>query len=203
MKARMFVILTALALTVSAATITTAAVADLSVPVSDTQEVSITAPATADLPAEPQPTVATEPAPVPSATEEPTAAPEPAAEPQPLEATVTPSAPIVDLPTASEPAVDQPPTCEEDMPCWNCATMGNGVCGAAAGEALDSWLVRICQNPTFTDDAIMRHCHWQEASTLSALPYLGSTETALPCATLTVPSVKYPGIVHSYGACTN
>lgn len=32
------------------------------------------------------------------------------------------------------PAVDRRPTCQEDMACWDCETMGNRVCGPMKDE---------------------------------------------------------------------
>jgi hypothetical protein len=39
------------------------------------------------------------------------------------------------LALTAQPGSDQPTTspdvlCMEDMPCWNCSTMGNRICGA-------------------------------------------------------------------------
>jgi hypothetical protein len=82
------------------------------VPVSEPVAIEPAAPATTvTTPAtvEPAPAVVVPVAPV--VTVEPVA---------PAPATVAPTAPVV------EPVA---PQCEEDQPCWNCATMGNGICG--------------------------------------------------------------------------
>ena len=41
------------------------------------------------------------------------------------------------------------PRCEEDMPCWDCTTMGNRICGPATDIACDDFEVKgvvICVN---------------------------------------------------------
>lgn len=40
------------------------------------------------------------------------------------------------IPAHAEPAL---PECQEDMPCWECKTMGNKVCGATALERVEAW----------------------------------------------------------------
>lgn len=35
----------------------------------------------------------------------------------------------IGLPLVMEPVFAQADTCMEDEPCWNCKTMGNGICG--------------------------------------------------------------------------
>lgn len=42
------------------------------------------------------------------------------------------AAPEAVQPIAVAPAVPVAPVCEEDMPCWDCATMGNLICGPVA-----------------------------------------------------------------------
>lgn len=53
-----------------------------------------------------------------------------------------PAAPATQPPTTA-PAASQPePKCFEDEPCWDCETMGNGVCGPvpqAVKECLWAW----------------------------------------------------------------
>jgi hypothetical protein len=44
--------------------------------------------------------------------------------------------PSVSAASVLPPALTIP--CQEDEPCWRCATMGNGICGPDAGAGLDT-----------------------------------------------------------------
>jgi len=72
------------------------------------------------------------PVPAPVATKPTAATPMPKVAPSPtLYAHISPEVVIEDA-TPTTPAA---PICEEDMPCWDCSTMGNKVCGPTATPA--------------------------------------------------------------------
>jgi hypothetical protein len=72
------------------------------------------------------------PVPVPAATATATAMAQPVSEPvAPAETVVAPSVAV----TEPEPA----PVCYEDMPCWDCSTMGNRICGLDEAFALSGY----------------------------------------------------------------
>lgn len=80
-----------------------------------------------------EPTVVTQPAPVQApAPVQP--APVQVA-PAPVSAPVQPAQTVAPVPTPTPTAAQTTaPACEEDMPCWDCETMGNKVCGPTAEE---------------------------------------------------------------------
>lgn len=84
----------------------------------------------------PQPVPAPTPAPHPTPAPVPHPAPQPAPEPAPAPTPAPAPVPVVldtqhvDRPApVTAPAPAPAPVCVEDMPCWNCATMGNHLCG--------------------------------------------------------------------------
>lgn len=118
----------ALSLTACSATVPTALEAE---PVKVSAPVTITADPSAQLPTV-EPIVTTSKAPV-KASKAPVAPPKVAVAPAtPKAPKATPKAPAKVVAPATAPApVVAPvaPRCEEDMPCWDCETMGNGQCG--------------------------------------------------------------------------
>lgn len=84
------------------------------------------------------------------------------------------------------------------MPCWDCNTMGNKICGPVG--TVD------CENLKLGDAymGIMPHCYMVEASKLYPSPanfsaaYLGSDQSKAPCANYTIPSKMYPGVTHYF-----
>lgn len=37
--------------------------------------------------------------------------------------------------------VDEPTPCMEDEPCWDCATMGNNICGPVTADATEDFII--------------------------------------------------------------
>lgn len=127
-----------------------------------------------------------------------------------------------ELPTASPtgptgddvaPVYPYTQTLQEDQAGWDCATMGNLICGPTVDQTLDQWLVSHCGTyvPSAAYAGIMRHCFYLEATELFPhFNYVDSNTAQAACSNYSLPSVKYPGIVHSYtdaipysaGACT-
>lgn len=98
-------------------------------------------------------------------------------------------------PEATEPTTE---VCQEDEPCWDCATMGNKICGASAGQSLDQWLAETCTAST-THPGVVRHCHYLEATYLfPSFKYLGSGTEPHTCATYWTRSTKDEEVIHSY-----
>ncbi len=161
------------------------------------------------------PTEAPSQAPTQAPTETPVEQPSQApSQPAPVEVVEQPTAaPTAPTEADTAPVYTGAPAIQEDEAGWDCATMGNLICGPTVGVTLDQWLVDHCgnYNPSDAYAGIMRHCFFLEATELFPhFSYVESNTTQAACSNYSLPSVKYPGIVHSYtdgipysaGACT-
>jgi PBP1b-binding outer membrane lipoprotein LpoB len=64
-----------------------------------------------------------------------TLAPGEEVKPEAIETTTSTSLPEVTTTTAAPVVTTTTAVCHEDMPCWDCETMGNGICGEATSCA--------------------------------------------------------------------
>lgn len=101
-------------------------------------------------------------------------------EPAPAVQAWTPEPEATDTVTApTEPGVTAPARCEEDMPCWDCETMGNHVCGTIDDSAT-AWAVwdevgatRGIAGDGFRVDYMASTPEYPENLTAGDLPLLG------------------------------
>jgi hypothetical protein len=78
--------------------------------------------------------------------------------------------------------IAEAPICEEDMPCWDCETMGNGQCGIDPNMEQDAYVSYDSQtgNPANTEDLSLTYVSTVPLEPVDLLP----TQFAIPSSNL-------------------